>query len=61
MNDYLTRQLVADRQTAMITTARHRAQVREALAARRSQTGGQARPQMRVPRIPVRRTASTTA
>lgn len=61
MNDYLTRQLTADRQTAMIAAARHRAQVREALAARRSQTGGRARPQGRVLRFPVRRTASTTA
>jgi len=61
MNDYLTRQLTADRQTAMIAAARHRAQVREALAARRSQTGDRARPRVRVLRFTVRRTASTTA
>jgi len=39
MNDYLTRQLIADRQAAVTASMRHRAQVREALAARRSPTG----------------------
>ena len=61
MNDYLTHQLTADRQTAMIAAARRRAQVREALAARSSHTGDRARPQVRVLRFPVRRTASTAA
>jgi hypothetical protein len=36
MNDYLTRQLIADRQATIAAAAEHRAQVREALAARRS-------------------------
>jgi hypothetical protein len=61
MNDHLTRQLIADRQTAMIADARRRAQVREALAARRSQTEDRPRRRARVLRFPVRRTASTTA
>ncbi|HUC26081.1 MAG TPA: hypothetical protein VMA73_25540 [Streptosporangiaceae bacterium] len=61
MNDYLNRQLIADRQTAMIAGARRRAQVREALAARRSQTEDRPRRRVRVLRFPVRRTASTTA
>lgn len=38
MNDYVARKLIADRQATIAATMKHNAQVREALAARRSRT-----------------------
>ena len=57
MNDYLTRQLIADRQAAVTASMRHRAQVREALAARRSPTGNDPLPRLRLFGVTARRAA----
>lgn len=61
MNDYLMRQLAADRQTALIAGAWRRAQVREALTARRAAAGDRPLPRVRVLRFSVRHAARTTA
>lgn len=58
MNEYLSRQLIADRQTALAASMRRRAQVRQARAARRTPAAN--RPLLRIGsfRFTVRRAAA---
>jgi hypothetical protein len=63
MNDYLIRRLAADRRAVLVAGAQHRAQVRDARAARRAAAEDRPLPRLRVrvPRFLARRAAGTTA